>query len=215
MFPERYPSYMGNLMGFDPTALPKAHNPIIAATGKKGHELLYEDFIDSVKVEHYRPASDGYIYREFHTKQNKIIAFSEIEPGSAPTWNDIKPHWTLGYPGIRKVSPENSEMKLLLKKKYGISDSETNPGNQKNSYFYNFYRFLNAEEQGLSTNLRKDSAQFMNGCKMHRLSLKHFLQRFPFGEDSELIADWDYGHNASVAPAGARGTWASSSTRCG
>src|SRR5690606_42027079 len=62
-------------------------------------------------------------------------------------------------------------------------------GSAPNSYFYNPYRFLNAEEQGLSTNLRKDSAQFMNVCKMHRLSLKHFLQRFPFGEDSELIAD--------------------------
>lgn len=59
LFPERYPSYMGNLMGFDPTTLPKAYNPIIAATGKKGYELLYEDFIDGVKVEHYRPRPMG------------------------------------------------------------------------------------------------------------------------------------------------------------
>ena len=91
--PESYPSYGGGLNGFDITALPKVYNPIIAAGGKKGFELLWGDFIDGEKVGPFQPASNGYIYREFHTTPHGIMAFAAIEPGASPTWNEVKAPW--------------------------------------------------------------------------------------------------------------------------
>ncbi|WP_437691145.1 hypothetical protein [Sorangium sp. So ce176] len=200
--PENYPGYGGGLNGFDITALPKVYNPIIAAGGPKGFELLWGDFIDGEKVKPFQPKSDGYIYREFHTtQQNKIIAFAEIEPGGSPTWNEIKTHWTLGYLGIRKAALEEKSLTSVLVKKYGVPLGYLNPANQKHYALYDFYRHLDVEEQGLSTNLARGSAQFMQGCKMHRLSIASFLKRFPFGTDSELILDWDYGYRKELAPA--------------
>jgi hypothetical protein len=196
--PGDYPSYMGDLMGFHVTALPNVFNPIVGVR----EELRHDTFINGVDVANYRPKSDGCVYREFHTKGNKIIAFADIEPGGSPTFNQISPHFSLGYLGIRKVQLEDKELYSVLEKKYGLTKNDISPGDQKQGFLWNFYRSLEVEEQGLSTNLNEKSAEFMPGCKMYRLSLYDFLERFPYGEDSPLLADWDHGYIAEAGPAG-------------
>jgi hypothetical protein len=176
-------------------------NPIVSASEGKGFELLHDTFINGEAVAKHVPKSDGGVYREFHTKGSKIIAFADIEPGGSPTFNQISPHFSLGYLGIRKVTLGGDELASVLKKKYGLEEDDIYPGDQKQGFLWNFYRWLEVEEQGLSTNLNEKSAKFMEGCKMYRLSLADFLERFPYSADSPLLADWDHGYIAKAGPA--------------
>ena len=188
----------GNFRGFNISSLPKIWNPIVAFDEINGPTFLFAKFKDYSEIKSSRPETNGYLYREFQMRNDRIVSLYENEPGGSPSFKEIVDQCTLGMLGIRKVKMDNTKSPVLNRElsRFGLEEpvkGNVKDYNKRNYFYWDFYRQLEIEESGMSTNLSQGGAVFMPGCKMHRMSLITFLERFPFNEDSPLVADWDYG----------------------